>query len=118
MPRKILLADDDERILKLYARIFTGKDYLTTKASSFREAADLIKVNDYDLLVTDLQFPDGLGTELIKFFEKKRSGSKSLLVTGSLPSREELADTGVSEYLEKPLNIEKFISVVEKKLNA
>jgi DNA-binding response OmpR family regulator len=116
MPGKILLADDDKNILELYTRIFREKDYSLTKALSFAEASGLIEANHYDLLVTDLMFPDGLGTELITLFEEKRAGAKSLLVTGEPDVQEKLKLAGITGYFPKPFNLQHFTAAVEKAL--
>lgn len=114
MPKSILVADDNKAMLNIYTRIFAATDYLISQASSFAEAAQLINTNDYDLLITDLMLEDGLGTELIKMFEKKRDGAKSLLVTGSV---EELApEQRPDVYLEKPFKVEVFMATVSKAL--
>ncbi len=113
MPVSILVADDDKAMLNLYARIFSGKDYSVVMAESFAAAADLIRNNDYDLLVTDLMFPDGIGTELVKLFEKKRAGAKSLVVTGSAPLDNSLLRSGAAAYFEKPFKVESFMAAVE-----
>ncbi len=113
MPESILIADDDKAMLNLYTRIFSGRGYVFTLAASFSEAAGLIKNNDYDLLVTDLMFPDGIGTELMKLFEGKKAGAKSLLVTGYAP----IADLpGTAQCFEKPFKVETFMAAVEKAL--
>ena len=114
MPRNILVADDDEAMLDVYTRLFTGTDYLISKTSSFAEAARLINSKNYDLLITDLMLGDGLGTDLIKIFEKKPAGAKSLLVSGSvaiLPP-EQVPDV----YFEKPFKVEVFLAAVTKAL--
>jgi len=72
MPKSILVADDDKAMLGIYTRIFSGTDYLVSKAASFAEAAALINARSFDLLITDLQFPDGVGTDLIRLFEEKK----------------------------------------------
>ena len=116
MPCNILIADDERAMLKLYARIFSGSGYSITMASSFSEAVRLIKKNDYDLLVTDLIFPDGVGTELVRLFEKKKADAKSFVVTGSAPieSLPEFSDN--AKYFEKPFKIDMFMDAVEKAL--
>lgn len=114
MPGKILLADDDEDIINLYARIFKGTDYSLTPALSFTQAAALIEANHYDLLVTDLVFPDGRGTELIKLFGKKSAGAKSLLVTGETDAQEVLQRAGITDFFTKPFEVHRFMSAVTK----
>ncbi len=114
MPKSILVADDDEAMLDLYTRLFTGTNYLISKASGFAEAARLINSKSYDLLVTDLMLGDGLGTDLIKIFEGKRAGAKSLLVSGSVAilAPEHIPDV----YFEKPFKEEIFMAAVAKAL--
>lgn len=115
MPGSILVADDDKAMLNIYTRIFLNTDYTISLASSFSEAARLIHSGDYDLLITDLLLGDGLGTELIKMFEKKRDGAKSLLVTGSVA---ELVPEQLPEvYFEKPFNLEVFMAAVTDALS-
>lgn len=114
MARSILVVDDDEAMLDVYTRLFSGTDYLITKVSGFAEAARLINSNNYDLLITDLMLGDGLGTELIKIFEKKQAGAKSLLVSGSIGmlAPEQTLDV----YFEKPFKAEVFMAAVKKAL--
>lgn len=117
MPITILAADDDKAILRLYTRMFSGSGYSLTKVETFEEAADLISRNDYDLLITDLMFPDGIGTELIKAFNRKKEDARSLLVTGSVNAQDLLAKEGVREYIEKPFKVENFLEAVNKVLS-
>jgi len=116
MPRRILVADDDTVMLSLYARIFAGTDYSISQAASFAEAAALINSNTYDLLITDLLFPDGVGTELIKLFEEKKTGAKCLLVTGSPAQLDPKLIRYEDQYFEKPFKLEVFMKAVKKAL--
>ena len=118
MPVNILVADDDKAMLNLYSRIFSGRDYSIVLAESFAEAADLIRKNNYDLLVTDLMFPDGIGTELVKLFEKKRAGARSLVVTGSAPRDYNLMQSGAAAYFEKPFKVKIFMAAVANAVKA
>lgn len=114
MSASILVAEDDGAMRCIYTRIFSGTDYAVSLASSFAEAVKLLNTTDYDLLITDLQLKDGLGTDLIRLFEKKRAGAKSFLVTGSL---QEVEEGQLPELcFEKPLNVEEFISAVAEAL--
>lgn len=118
MPVNILIADDEKAMLNLYSRLFAGTGYSLTLAASFAEAADLIAKNAYDLLITDLAFPDGVGTELVKLYEKKKAGARSLLVTGSAPADKELDLPDSAAYFEKPFKVDVFMAAVEEALAA
>jgi two-component system response regulator PilR (NtrC family) len=110
MSKRILVADDDPAMLKVYERILARTSHVVEKASTFAAAAALIAEREFDLLITDLMLPDGLGTDLIKFFEKKRAGAKSLLVTGS--ARELPAAELPENYFEKPFDVSAFMAAV------
>jgi len=116
MPKNILIADDDPAMLKLYSRIFAGKKHSITLADSVKKAAGLIDANDYDLLITDLMFPDGLGTELARRFAKKHSKGRSLLVTGSQPGTFHFDTTHVAAWFGKPIDLDIFMDAVSKAL--
>ena len=116
MPKSILVADDEKSMLNIYTRLFTGTQYSFSKASSFAEAAELINSNTYDLLITDLLFPDGLGLELIKLFKKKQKGAKSLLVTGSDPQF--IPKQLLNIRIEKPFKFEALMAAVTAALAA
>lgn len=115
---KILVADDEKAMLGLYSRIFAGREYELTMASNFAEAASLIGSGEYDLLVTDLTFPDGLGTELVKLFREKQRSARTLLVTGTAPLDSQLVKGAGSVCFEKPFKVDAFLSAVERALAA
>jgi len=114
MSKKILVADDDTAMLKIYAKIFANTDHTIATASSFAEAAGLIKVNNYDLLITDLLLQDGIGTDLIKLLKEKAKGAKSMLVTGSVHEADPALLPEI--YFEKPFNLGTFLAAVEAAL--
>jgi len=114
MPKSILVADDDKSLLDIYRRMFSATDYAITLAATFTEAAGLIEKNDYDLLITDLMFPDGVGTELIRLFGKKKEGAKSMLVTGSASMLE--SEHLPAVYFEKPFKLDVLLAAVASTL--
>ena len=64
--KKILLVDDDEDMLALSGRWLKKAGYEVTGASSGREAIDLIKQGDYDLVLMDYSMPDMDGIATVK----------------------------------------------------
>lgn len=116
MPKQILVADDDPVILNLYARMLAGTGYSIARASSIAEARALINLNNYDLLVTDLVFPDGRGTELITIFERKQSRARCILVTGSASELDPDNVPELAGFFEKPLDADAFMAAVTRAL--
>jgi len=116
MPKSILVADDDTVILNLYKRIFTGTGHVISQATCFTEAAALINSNRYDLLITDMMFPDGVGTDLITIFERTQGCAKCILVSGSVTEIEPKQLPSLAGYFKKPINIDIFMAAVTKAL--
>ncbi len=116
MPANILVADDDRSILGLYARIFSGTGYSVSAVETFADALKMLRSRDFDLLITDLEFPDGVGTELIRVFSEGKAGARSLLVTGSTSEMESLRGCGADACIEKPFKVEKLMEAVSRAL--
>jgi DNA-binding NtrC family response regulator len=116
MPKKILLVDDDESMLSLYARIFTDTDYEIAMLDNFRAAAAKLEAEDFDLLITDYMFPDGVGTDLINLFSRRKAGAKSLLVTGSVAEPPAGKFEGMIGYFGKPFHVQNFLKAVAQAL--
>ncbi len=67
MTRKsILVVDDEVSIRKALARALERDGYLVTAVKSTQEASALCKDSLFQLIISDLQLPDGNGLELIK----------------------------------------------------
>lgn len=113
---KILVADDDRAMLNLYAKIFSQTEYSITQAETFAQASALLREGEFDLLITDFMFPDGVGTELIRLFNEAKADAKSLLVTGTPSARDHATCEGVNLYLEKPFKVEQLMQAVSKVL--
>jgi len=113
---EILIVDDDPVMLRLYSRIFSGRDYAITSTGSLAAASALINANHYDLLITDLMLGDGLGTELALLFAKRAPCAKTLVVSGSLVEADNMDLSAVSECLSKPLDIDRFIETISRVL--
>jgi len=116
MPKQILVADDDPVLLRLYTRMLAGTGRAVSLAASFAEAAALINSHSYDLLVTDLVFPDGAGTDLITIFERKQGCAKCILVTGSASELDPGKLPVLAGYFEKPLDAAAFMAAVARAL--
>lgn len=118
MTKTILAVEDDKSVLNVYLRLLAAPGRSVARAESVAEAKSLIGGNSYDLLITDLILPDGLGTELIELLEKKGAGTKSLIVSGSLtPEAGGLAVGGnFIGCFEKPVDFKELLAAVSKAL--
>ena len=78
----ILVADDDEQIVRLTQLCLTNAGHAVECASTGNEAAKLLQHHPFDLLITDVHMPDGDGLDLIMRLTKVSKALRILVITG------------------------------------
>ena len=112
----ILLVDDDIDILELLQRHLHAMQYHTYKAVSVKEALNILKDTDIDLLITDIQMPEVDGLQLVKFADEHYPNMPKLVITGypSVDGALEVIKSGATDYLTKPFTREELKQAVLK----
>ena len=76
--KQILIVEDDSFLNKMLAYNLTADGYGVTSALNARTAADAIRQREFDLVLLDINLPDGNGFELCKLIKpQKKSNSES-----------------------------------------
>jgi EAL domain-containing protein (putative c-di-GMP-specific phosphodiesterase class I) len=112
--RRVLVADDTEEYLAMYAEALTASGYLVTQCHNGREALQALQKEAYDAVVSDIQMPDMDGLGLLTAVRARDLDLPVILVTGS-PSMHtalEAIQKGALEYLIKPVALKKLVDVV------
>lgn len=114
----ILIVDDDIQILELLQRHLHSWSYHTYKAVSVKEAVQILRDTQIDLLITDLKMPEIDGLELIKFVSEHYPNLPKLVVTGYPSLQDSLVaiKSGVVDYLTKPFTKDELKQAVDKSL--
>jgi DNA-binding response OmpR family regulator len=86
--QRILVVEDDEDIRRLNAEVLSGSGYKVDAAADGAIAWDTLKLNSYDLLVTDNNMPKVSGVELLKKLRAARMALPVILVSGAMPTNE------------------------------
>ena len=120
MPRKahLLLIDDDVNTLASLARAFRLAGHDATVCDNALRAAELIRNDHFDLILSDVVMPGKTGLQLLE--ELKQSGLKTPIVLISGQANIEMAvratRLGALDFLEKPLTTDKLLLTVENAL--
>ena len=116
--KRILIVDDDERILESFKAILESKGYSVETAKSAEEGIERIKIHDFDLALLDIKLPGMEGTDLLAFLDKNKPKMVKIMVTGypSLENAVKSLKHGADAYIMKPVNPGNLLNVVEKKL--
>ena len=118
---KILIVDDDRDICEYMKTMLEATGYQVSTLSDPTEAVEMIRGDEYHLLIIDLMMPKMDGIELIERIRKVDSDIAIMVFTG-YPSVETAVDAlklNVSDYVKKPFDImecrEKIADILKKK---
>ena len=103
-----LLIIEDERDLRDPMCAFLAKaGFVCEEASSLATAEDKLSAYDYDVVVLDLNLPDGNGLRLLEQLKRdhKRSGILIVSARNAVDARIKGLDLGADDYLTKPFHL-------------
>ncbi|MDO8677197.1 MAG: sigma-54 dependent transcriptional regulator [Acidobacteriota bacterium] len=121
MVGSILLADDEEKILKTLGRALRDDGHEVVTASNARDAARALSERAFDLLVIDFLMPDRTGLEVIREMaastpEGERPAIVMMTAHGSIESAVEAMKLGARDYLQKPFEVEELLVLARRAL--
>jgi DNA-binding response OmpR family regulator len=117
---RILLVDDEERILSFVGRGLRAEGYLVDTASNGAQGLRVAQAHHYDLVILDLLMPDQHGVAVLtRLLQEKPSQSVLVLsaVTGT-SSKVACLELGAQDYLGKPFSLEELLARVKVRLRA
>lgn len=117
MISKILVVDDDEKIKKLISIYLENEGFSTTLANDAEEALELLKDEDFDLIILDIMLPKIDGIEACIMIREERTLPIIMLSAKSedLDKIQGLS-SGADDYLTKPFNPLELIARVKSQL--
>ena len=112
MPTRILFVEDNVNTARAMKVMLELKGFAVTVAGTVAEAATALETGSNDLIISDLNLPDGSGIEVIK----NAVGIPSIALSGSISSsdREASIAGGFHEYITKPFDLQELLAVIKK----
>lgn len=110
----ILVVDDEPDLCTLYELTLLREGYYVHTAANLAQARALLQVQRFDVLITDMRLPDGLGMELLHELHQQQRSERSIVITayGSAENAVEALRYGAFDYLTKPVDLQQFRRVV------
>src|SRR4051794_8597166 len=105
---KILIVDDQEANVLLLDRILRGANYTAiTSTTDSRKVCELHRVNQYDLILLDLQMPGLDGFEVMEALKEiETEGYLPVLVITAQPEHKLRAlKAGARDFVSKPFDV-------------
>jgi DNA-binding NtrC family response regulator len=113
--RKILIADDEYNTREALSN-YLKRRYDVSAAADGGEAIELLKKQDFDLVLTDLRMPEADGMSVLGAARSKANQPVCILLTafGSISEAVQAVKHGAFDFLAKPIKLD----VLEKKIEA
>ncbi len=117
MAKKILLIDDDPKILVLQKTILSKEGYAVETAADGREGIEKLKQERFDGIVLDVMMPYMDGYETAKQIKKIEAHKTTPIVMVTATTERDAMTQGFSSgavvFMSKPFTAKKFLSVIQ-----
>lgn len=104
---KILITEDNIDLLKAITENLESDNFLCETSNCLSTSLEKIDLYEYDVLVIDINLPDGSGLDLIRRIKNKNPNTGVIIISArdSIDNRIEGLELGADDYIIKPFNI-------------
>jgi two-component system, NtrC family, response regulator AtoC len=117
--KRILAVDDEPNMRRLLEISLRQAGYQASTAANGRDALDIIKAEQIDLVVSDLHMPGMSGLELLNNIRADNDAMPFIMVTaqGEISTAVEAMKLGAADYILRPFDLEVLELAIAKALN-
>ena len=100
----ILIIDDDALVCGVLSRIVTDLGHNPETANTLAQGLAKAREGDFDIVILDLEFPDGNGLDILPYVLKSRSQPEVIIFTGvgTAKAAETAFNNGAWDFVRKP----------------
>jgi len=122
MPKKVLIVEDNELNMKLFADLLEAHGYETRQTREGLKAIGIARSFRPDLILMDIQLPEVSGLEVTKWIKDDTALADIpvVAVTAFAMKGDEkrIRDGGCEAYIAKPITVTSFLETVRKFVEA
>ena len=114
--KQILLLEDDEALGRGIGMALETPECAVTRCAALQEAEALLLEREFDLLILDINLPDGNGLALLKTLRRSGKRTPVILLTANDLELDEVTglEAGADDYITKPFSL----AVLRARVNA
>jgi DNA-binding NtrC family response regulator len=114
MSVKILLVEDDERLLDVLMEAAAMEEYDARGVPSAEAAVELLRDEPFEVMVTDVTLPGMSGLELLRQCQRLRPGIVPIVMTayGTVDIAVEAMKRGAADFITKPFQLDALLGTV------
>ncbi len=119
-PACVLVVDDEPDLRTLYELTLLREGYEVICAPDLAQAREWLARRRFDVLITDMRLPDGLGLEVLRELADQQREERSIVITayGSAENAVEALKSGAFDYLTKPVDLKQLRTAVHAALHS
>lgn len=113
--QRILVADDNPRLLQTLVDLLRSEGYDTVAASGGREACEAIRTARFDLAMVDLNMPEVDGFEVMDQVSRSQPECALIVVSGETSFRtvSRALRRGAADYIRKPFDPDELLATLD-----
>lgn len=118
---KLLIVDDEESVRNIFADLLKKRNFSVTTVGSGEEALELLKNEDFEIVLLDIKLGGISGIETLKQIKSKNPQTIVIMITGFSYDEELIAKSkefGCDGYIGKNLPIEQVMNNLNLFINA
>lgn len=118
MTARVLIVDDEPAICRSCLKIIRRGGHEALSANSGREALELLRGGEFDIVITDLRMMDVGGLEVVQTVHQHHPATVVIVITGyaTIASAVETMRAGAFDYLPKPFTAGELMAVFNRAL--
>ena len=104
---QILLLEDDEALGRGIRMALETPDCTVAHCGTLQQAAELLQNTIFNLLILDINLPDGSGLGLLRTLRQSGNGTPAILLTANDLELDEVTglEAGADDYITKPFSL-------------
>lgn len=115
---RILVVDDDKLLCWALGRELQSPDYSSHVVETGTDAIAELKRTPYDIVLLDINLPDGSGLDLIREIKEVSPATKIIMMSAdaSEQNQKRAFEEGTLQFIEKPLDLPEIHSILRSTL--
>jgi two-component system NtrC family response regulator len=113
---KILVADDDKNLTTILKTELSYEGFDVAETNNGRKAIELLKKDEYDVVLLDLNMPELGGMDVLKEIRIPEISTQVIVLTGYATVETAVAamKSGAYDYVTKPFERDELIAIIQK----
>jgi DNA-binding NtrC family response regulator len=115
----ILIADDDPTIVKSLEAAVRKAGYSVLTCGSLANCLEVVRSGDVELLLLDVQFPEGSSLEILEEIATGSAGTRTIMITASssVDDAVKAMKMGAYDYIQKPVDFDDLMITIDHALD-